>query len=105
MAGTFFGIGVLLVIGGIVGLSALAAGVRAWQRRQPDPAWQAQNRIQKFTGYDQEKAVSAKHRALELEKSTRKLAAARSQPRPEPHDRLRDSRTVVRMDNKKRDAR
>ncbi len=100
MAGTFFGVGVLLVIGGIVGLSALAAGLRAWQRRQPDPAWQAQNRVQKFTGYDQEKAVAAKHRALELEKSTRKLAAARAVP----HESLRENRTVVRMD-KKRDAR
>jgi hypothetical protein len=83
-SGSFFAIGVLVVIGGIVGLSAFAGAVRAWQRRRPDPAWKAAPPVQKFTCYDQDKAVAAKRRALELEKSKRRLAAQRSEPQSDP---------------------
>jgi hypothetical protein len=99
--GSFFAFGVLLVIGGVVGLSAVAGLVRAWQRRQPDPAWKAAPPVQKFTGYDQEKAVAAKRRALEVEKSKRRLAAMRSQPQSDPPT---GGHKVLRID-KKRPAR
>ena len=82
--GSFFAIGVLVVIGGVVGLSAVAGFVRAWQRNRPDPAWKAAAPVQKYTGYDQDKAVAGKRRALEIEKSKRRLAAQRSQPQSDP---------------------
>jgi hypothetical protein len=98
---TFFAVGVLVVIGGVVGLSALAGMLRAWQRRQPDPAWKPAAPVQKYSGYDQDKAVAAKRRALELEKSKRRLAAMRSVPQS---DTPSDGQKVFRID-KKRPAR
>lgn len=96
--GSFVAIGVLIMIGGVVGLSAVAGLVRAWQRRQPDPAWKPAVPVQKFTGYDQEKAVASKRRALELEKSKRRLAAQRGVPQPEPPS---EGRKVLRIDKKR----
>jgi hypothetical protein len=96
--GSFFAIGILVVIGGVVGLSAVAGLVRAWQRRRPDPAWKAAPPVQKFTGYDQEKAIAAKRRALELEKSKRRLAAERSQPQADPPT---GGQKVLRIDKKR----
>lgn len=79
-------------------MSAVAGLLRAWQRRQPDPAWKAAPPVQKYTGYDQNKAVAAKQRALELEKSKRRLSAMRSQPQSEPPS---DPRKVLRIDKKR----
>ena len=94
-----FLIGLLLVAGGITALSAFAGLVRAWDRRRPDPAWKPRTPVQKFTGYDQDKAVAAKHRANELEKSVRKLAATRSRPRTESEG---NGRNVIRIEKKSR---
>ena len=100
MSGTFWTVGLLVVVGGITLLSGIAGAVRAWERRRPDPAWQPKTPVQKFSGYDQEKAVAAKHRALELEKSARKLAAKRSEPRGDRDDG--DPRKVLRLEKKRR---
>ena len=99
MTRTFVTVGLLLVVGGIGVLSGIAGVVRALERRRPDPAWQPRHPIQKFTGYDQDKAIAAKRRALELEHSKRKLADLRGRPRTEmdgPGPR------VVRMERKRR---
>jgi hypothetical protein len=85
MAMTVIGVLVLTVAGGLVVLGAIAGAVRAWQRRHPDPAWHAAVRIQKYKGYDQDKAIAARHRALDLETASRKLAAQRSRPAPAGH--------------------
>lgn len=102
MTPTLIGLGALFAIAGflVIAVGVTAAGVRAWQRRHPDPAWRERVPVQKFKGYDQDKAVTAKHRALEIEASKRKLAAMRSEPRgvergPRPA-------TVVRIEKARR---
>jgi hypothetical protein len=93
-------VSLLMVIGGIGLLSAIAGFVRMVERRRPDPAWKPRTPIQKFTGYDQDKAVAAKQRALELEHSKRKLADMRARPRSE--DQAGGGPRLVRLEKKRR---
>jgi hypothetical protein len=93
-------VSLLMVIGGIGLLSGIAGVIRMLDRRRPDPAWKPRTPIQKFTGYDQEKAVAAKQRALELEHSKRKLADLRARPRAE--DGVGGGPRLLRLDKKRR---
>ncbi len=98
MSGTFVTVGLLVVVGGIGVLGGLVGLMRAIERRRPDPAWTPRTPIQKFTGYDQDKAIAAKRRALELEHSKRKLADQRGHPRADAPGGPR----LVRLDKKRR---
>ena len=99
MTSLLIGLAALVVVAGVL-LGGSALAVRAWQRRHPDPAWHVRAPVQKFTGFDQEKAVTAKRLALDVEKSKRKLAATRSAPTPAERD-SRHSK-VVRIEKIRR---
>lgn len=47
--------------------------IEKWRNR-PDPAWQAQTPVVKFSGYDYDKASAARLRALDRAKAARKVA-------------------------------
>lgn len=100
MSGAFVWVGLLIMIGAITVLSGIVSLARSLQRRRPDPAWKPAGRIQKYTGYDQEKAVASKRRALKLEQSSRKLAAERSKPGSERVRPAPDT-NVVRIEKKR----
>jgi hypothetical protein len=98
------GVLILLAVIFAVLLGVAAVAVRSWERRRPDPAWRGQTPVQKFSGYDQDKGLMARRRALELEKSKRRLAARRSAaaPAPERDPRDSDQTKVVRLENARR---
>jgi hypothetical protein len=54
--------GLLAVAVVVIVAGAIACALRARSRRQPDPALRLQRPIQKFTGYDQRKAVAGRER-------------------------------------------
>lgn len=87
MSGAFVWAGLLIVVGAITVLSGIVSIARRLQRQGPDPAWKATTPIQKYTGYDQDKAIASKRRAAKLEETTRKIAAERSRPRSQREPR------------------